>query len=85
MVVTLTDGEFDLLMAFAEHPQIALTREQLLDLTRGRSAVAFDRSIDMQITRLRRKIEADPDQPEFIKTIRNKGYIFSPDVTKVED
>ena len=54
-------------------------------MTRGRSAVAFDRSIDMQITRLRRKIEADPDQPEFIKTIRNKGYIFSADVTKVED
>ena len=85
VIVTLTDGEFDLLMAFAEHPQITLTREQLLDLTRGRSAVAFDRSIDMQITRLRRKIEADPDQPEFIKTIRNKGYIFSPDVSKVED
>ena len=81
----LTDGEFDLLVAFVEHPQIALTRDQLLDLTRGRSAIAFDRSIDMQMTRLRRKIERDPDQPELIKTIRNKGYIFTPDVTPVED
>lgn len=84
VLITLTDGEFDLLLAFAEHPQITLTREQLLDLTRGRSAVAFDRSIDMQMTRLRRKIEVDPDQPEFIKTIRNKGYIFTPEVTSDE-
>ena len=84
VLVTLTDGEFDLLLAFAEHPQISLTRDQLLDLTRGRSAIAFDRSIDMQLMRLRRKIEADPDQPELIKTIRNKGYIFTPEVTSVE-
>jgi two-component system OmpR family response regulator len=66
VLVTLTDGEFDLLMAFAEHAQIVLSREQLLDLTRGRSAVAFDRSIDMQVTRLRRKIEADAEAPELI-------------------
>jgi len=79
--VVLTDGEFDLLVAFAEHPQIVLSREQLLDLARGRSAVAFDRGIDMQITRLRRKIEADPQQPRLIKTIRNKGYAFTPEVT----
>ena len=79
--VMLTDGEFDLLVAFAEHPQIALSREQLLDLARGRSAIAFDRGIDMQITRLRRKIEADPQQPRLIKTIRNKGYAFTPDVS----
>jgi len=78
--VLLTDGEFDLLVAFAEHPQIALSREQLLDLARGRSAIAFDRGIDMQITRLRRKIEADPQQPRLIKTIRNKGYAFTPEV-----
>lgn len=81
VLITLTDGEFDLLSAFAEHPQLTLTRDQLLDLTRGRSAIAFDRSIDMQMTRLRRKIEANPDDPEFIKTIRNKGYIFTPEVT----
>ena len=79
--VTLTDGEFDLLVALAEHPQVVLTREQLLDLTRGRSAIAFDRSVDMQVTRLRRKIEANPDMPEFIKTVRQKGYIFTPTVS----
>ena len=80
VAVVLTDGEFDLLVAFAEHPQIVLSREQLLDLTRGREAVAFDRSIDMQITRLRRKIETDPEQPSLIRTIRNKGYVFTADV-----
>lgn len=79
--VVLTDGEFDLLLAFAEHPQIVLTREQLLDLARGRSAIAFDRAIDMQIARLRRKIEFDPQQPRLIRTVRNKGYIFTPVVT----
>lgn len=80
--VMLTDGEFDLLVAFAKHPQITLSREQLLDLARGRSAIAFDRSIDMQIARLRRKIETDPQQPRLIKTIRNKGYAFTPEVTE---
>jgi two-component system, OmpR family, response regulator len=83
--VVLTDGEFDLLVAFAEHPQVALSREQLLDLARGRSAVAFDRGIDMQITRLRRKIENDPQQPQLIKTIRNRGYVFTPEVTGGEE
>lgn len=85
VLITLTDGEFDLLLAFAEHPQMTLTRDQLLDLTRGRSAIAFDRSVDMQTTRLRRKIEANPDEPELIKTIRNKGYIFTPDVAVGEE
>ncbi len=80
VTVVLTDGEFDLLTAFAEHPLVVLSREQLLDLTRGRSAVAFDRSIDMQITRLRRKIEVDPEQPSLIKTVRNKGYTFTAEV-----
>jgi two-component system, OmpR family, response regulator len=81
VAVVLTDGEFDLLVAFAEHAQVVLSREQLLDIARGRSAIAFDRSIDMQITRLRRKIEIDPDEPGLIKTIRNKGYVFTPEVT----
>jgi two-component system OmpR family response regulator len=62
-----------------------LTREQLLDLARGRSAIAFDRSIDMQVTRLRRKIEADPEEPELIKTVRNKGYVFTPEVPSVAE
>lgn len=81
VVVTLTDGEFDLLVALAEHPQMVLTREQLLDLARGRMAIPFDRSIDMQVTRLRRKIEVNPDDPQLIKTVRNKGYLFTPEVT----
>jgi len=81
VIVTLTDGEFDLLVALAEHPQVILTRDQLLDLARGRTAIAFDRSIDMQVTRLRRRIETNPDEPEFIKTVRNKGYIFTPEVS----
>ena len=81
VIMPVTDGEFDLLVALAEHPQVVLTREQLLDLARGRNAIAFDRSIDMQITRLRRKIEANPDEPELIKTVRNKGYIFTPEVS----
>lgn len=81
VVVALTDGEFDLLVALAEHPQIVMSREQILDLARGRSAIAFDRSVDMQVTRLRRRIEADPENPELIRTIRNKGYLFTPTVT----
>ena len=78
--VLLTDGEFDLLNAFAEHPKVILSREQLLDLARERTPIAFDRSIDMQLTRLRRKIEANPEAPELIKTVRNKGYFFTPEV-----
>jgi two-component system OmpR family response regulator len=81
VAIKLTDGELDLLTAFVEHPQVVLTREQLLDLVRGRSPVAFDRSIDMQLMRLRKKIETNPDTPELIKTIRNKGYVFTPEVT----
>ncbi len=80
VIVSLTDGEFNLLVALAEHAQVILSREQLLDLARGRGAVAFDRSIDMQVTRLRRRIETNPDDPQLIKTVRNKGYIFTPDV-----
>lgn len=75
--VSLTDGEFDLLVAFAEHPQIVLSREQLLDLARGRAAVAFDRSVDVQVGRLRKKIEINPDEPEFIKAVRARGYVFT--------
>jgi two-component system OmpR family response regulator len=80
--VALSDGEFDLLVAFVEHPQRVLTREQLLDLSRGRSPVPFDRSVDMQVGRLRRKIEAHPDKPELIETVRGRGYIFTPAVEK---
>ena len=81
VIVTLTDGEFDLLVALAEHPRVVLSRQQLLDLARGRNEKIFDRSIDMQVTRLRRKIEENPDDPQLIKTIRSKGYVFTPEVS----
>jgi two-component system OmpR family response regulator len=59
-----------------------LSRDQLVDLTRGREAVPFDRSVDSQISRLRRKIESDPSRPAFIKTVRSGGYVFTPVVER---
>ncbi len=81
-LIPLSGGEFDLLLAFAEHSQHVLTRDQLLDLARGASHDAFDRSIDVQVSRLRRKLEADARSPELIKTVRNGGYIFTPVVQR---
>lgn len=78
--VDLTAGEFDLLVILAERAQRVLSRDQLLDLTRGREAVPFDRSVDSQVSRLRRKIETDPTRPELIKTVRSGGYVFTPGV-----
>jgi two-component system OmpR family response regulator len=78
--VELTTGEFDLLQAFAAHPNRVLTRDQLLDLARGRASLTIDRAIDVQIMRLRRKIEPEPQRPTLIKTVRNGGYIFTPEV-----
>ena len=80
-LLPLTDGEFDLLTAFAEHPKRILNRDQLLDLTKGRAAIPFDRSVDVQLSRLRRKIEQDPKNPELIKTVRGGGYILTCEVT----
>jgi two-component system, OmpR family, response regulator len=76
-LVELTTGEFDLLAALVQHPQQVLSRDQLLDYVHGRSSINIDRSIDVQVSRLRRKIEADPHAPELIKTVRNGGYFFS--------
>ncbi|MGQ9370919.1 response regulator [Azospirillum sp. ST 5-10] len=81
VLVQLSAGEYDLLVAFAEHPQRVLNRDQLLDLARGRAAVPFDRSVDVQVSRLRRKIEPDPAEPALIKTVRGGGYMFTPTVT----
>ena len=81
--VDITKGEFSLLTAFLSAPQRILARDQLLDLSRLHNAEVYDRSIDIQILRLRRKIEADPAQPQFIKTERGAGYIFSVPVTVV--
>jgi two-component system OmpR family response regulator len=81
-LVFLSGGEFDLLLAFVEHPGRVLTREQLIDLARGSTHIAFDRSIDVQVSRLRYKLEQDPKSPSIIRTIRNTGYIFMPEVTR---
>ena len=80
VIVDLTTGEYELLMAFVEHPQRVMTRNQLLDLARGRDATPFDRSIDVQVSRIRRKIEADPKSPTMIITVRGDGYMFTPTV-----
>jgi two-component system, OmpR family, response regulator len=77
--VRLTKGEFDLLAAFVSHPNQLLSRERLLDLTRSGTAAAagpFDRTIDVQIGRLRRKLNDDPEQPRIIRTVRGSGYLF---------
>ena len=81
-LMILSGGEFDLLLAFAEHPQRVLTRDQLLDLSRGAAHAAYDRSIDVQVSRLRYKLESDPKNPALIRTVRNGGYIFLPKVTR---
>lgn len=76
-IVPLTAGEFDLLCCFARHPNRVLGREQLVELLRGADWSAYDRGIDMQVRRLRKKIEAEPSAPTLIKTVRGGGYIFA--------
>ena len=80
-LVDLRAAEFDLLLALVERPNHVLTRDQLLDLARGRAATAFDRSIDVHVSRLRHRIEVDPKEPELIKTVRSGGYVFAAPVT----
>jgi two-component system phosphate regulon response regulator OmpR len=75
--VALTTGEFDLLATLARYPGRVFGREALMDLTRGRNWRAFDRTIDAQVARLRKKIEADPKNPMLVKSIRNVGYVFT--------
>ncbi|ABD90176.1 response regulator [Rhodopseudomonas palustris] len=76
--VALTSAEFDLLRAFCERAGRVLSREVLLDLTQGRNSGSFDRSIDVLVSRIRRKIEIDPQDAMLIKTIRSGGYMFTP-------
>src|SRR5579885_1036057 len=78
--VRLTTGEFDLLAAFVNNANQVLSRDRLLDLARNREAGPFDRTIDVQVGRLRRKLEDDPQRPSMIKTVRGTGYIFTPTV-----
>lgn len=77
--VAMSPLEFDLLKALAEHPNRALSRERILNLSQQRDWDPFDRSVDLRIMRLRKKIEPDPEHPRFIRTVRNEGYIFVPD------
>ena len=81
--VALSTGEFALLFALVTRPRQVLTRDQLLDLTQGREAAAFDRAVDNQVSRLRRKIEADPKNPEIIKTVWGGGYTLAAEVTRL--
>lgn len=82
VLVELSGGEYELMLAFLERPQIVLTRDQLLDITRGRFGGPFDRAIDVQVGRLRRKIEADPKNPALIKTVRGGGYVLASTVER---
>ena len=79
--ILLTSGEFSLLSAFLDHPQRILSRDQLLDIARGQDADVFDRAVDVQISRLRRKLHACSDG-EIIKTVRGAGYMFDVAVTR---
>ncbi len=79
--ISLSTAEFDLLKVFLERPQRVLSRDQLLDLARGREAQAFDRAIDTLVSRLRRKLELDAKNPELIKTVWGGGYLFAAEVT----
>jgi two-component system OmpR family response regulator len=78
--VALSSGEFQLLCAFLKRPKMVLNRDQLMDLTTGRTPAVFDRSIDNQVSRLRRKIEVDPKDPKLIKTVWGGGYMFTAEV-----
>jgi len=75
--IEITAAEFDLLALFARHPNRPLTRDQIMEQAHNRGWDVFDRSIDLRVMRLRRKIESNPDKPEVIKTVRNVGYLFA--------
>jgi two-component system OmpR family response regulator len=83
VAVPLSTGEYNLLHALVTRPRQVLTRDQLLDLTQGREAAAFDRAIDNQVSRLRKKIEADPKSPQLIKTVWGGGYTLAAEVTRL--
>jgi len=79
IAVPLTSGEFSVLKVFARHPRAPLSREKLMVLARGREYGAFDRSLDVQVSRLRKLIEADPANPRYLQTVWGVGYVFVPD------
>jgi len=77
--LSITTGEFSVLKVFARHPKVPLSRDKLMELARGREYEAFDRSLDVQISRLRKLIEPNPSKPVFIQTVWGLGYVFVPD------
>ena len=83
VAVPLSTGEFNLLSALVARPRQVLTRDQLLDLAQGREAEAFDRAVDNQVSRLRKKIEANPKEPKLVKTVWGGGYTLAADVTRL--
>jgi len=85
IVVALSDGEYRLLRVFIEHPNRILTRDQLLDLTRGREAIPFDRSIDVQVGRIRKRLNDTGPEPVIIKTVRGEGYILAAKVERTTE
>ncbi|EJL33755.1 response regulator [Novosphingobium sp. AP12] len=84
-LISLSDGEFRLLRAFAEHPRRVLTRDQLLDWSRGEDSEHYDRAIDVQLSRLRRKLSEGQGGSDVIRTVRNEGYLFVPAVTNASE
>lgn len=80
--VAMTGAEFDLLYALCEHPNRVLTRDQLISFTHGPTTGPYERSIDVLVSRLRQKIEADPKNPKLLQTVRSEGYIFTAEVTR---
>ena len=81
-MISISTAEFRLLRAFLDHPRQVLDRDRLLDMVQGREAHLFDRAVDNQVSRLRRKIEADSRNPEYIQTVRGGGYRFAADVQR---
>jgi two-component system OmpR family response regulator len=82
VVIPLSNGEFRLLWAFLEKPRQVLNRDQLLDAARGRTMEAFDRSIDLLVSRLRQKLEEDPREPRLVRTVRGEGYLLEAQVER---
>lgn len=83
--VTLTTGEFSVMKAFVRHPRVPLSREKLMEMARGREYEAFDRSLDVQVSRLRKLIEIDPSKPRYLQTVWGLGYVFIPDDPESSD
>jgi len=84
-VVSLSGAEYRLLRVFLDHPQHVLNRDQLLNLTQGREAEVFDRSIDLLVSRLRQRLRDDAREPSYIKTVRSEGYVFAASVEALQE